>query len=311
MHYHELIVDYSKDPTLQLAIDELSESYELLGSKFFEIDEEQVDKILGQRAYSGGDIPLEVIEEVEKLSSTDKKSYYFKQINPELLKELSKLEGLSYEVQEHADEDWNAKWKESYKPIKISNKILVSPSWQEVDDVYETIIKIYPGMGFGTGTHETTFLCLKLFSEITQRGKLLRSCLDFGCGSGILGIAHLLTGGKSCDLIDIDEGALINTHQNLELNLIEESDNVRVLTSHQKQLARDSYDLIFANILQDVLFLEKGFLSNSLAEGGLLILSGILKEQVEETIAYYQKASNLDFVKALTLGDWAAILMRR
>ncbi len=311
MSYIEMTIDFSQNANFQPEIDSLIERYNCIGSTDFNLNEAEVDRILGERAYSGGDVPLEVLEEVEALCSLEKKKFFFENLDKDLLLELSKISDIKVEVNELEDEDWNLTWRKSYAPIEVSNKILVTPSWIEPTDHYETIVKIYPGMGFGTGTHETTFLCLKLFSEIMDRGRTFKSCLDFGCGSGILGLAFLLSSGRECDLVDIDEGALINTRQNLELNNFVEDENIRVLTSHERAKIKNEYNLVFANILQNVLFLEKGFLTSSLSGNGLLILSGLLRSQVADTIAYFETASDIEHLKTIYKGDWAAILIRK
>ena len=118
-------------------------------------------------------------------------------------------------------EDWNSEWRKSFETIDISPRLRVVPEWERDNwSNNEEALFIYPGMGFGTGNHETTFLCLQFLDEIVfKRKEIFDTCLDFGCGSGILGIAALkLTKKLSVDFCDLEVEALENCKNNLEIN---------------------------------------------------------------------------------------------
>src|SRR5690606_10010880 len=122
-------------------------------------------------------------------------------------------------IEECPQEDWNAEWKKHYSPIKVNELLEVIPSWKD-DYVSTTSQKIFinPGMGFGTGSHETTFLCLKLFTEELLSNNI-ETVLDFGCGSGILGLSTFLFFPEArVDFYDIDLEANKNCFDNAEIN---------------------------------------------------------------------------------------------
>ena len=205
------------------------------------------------------------------------------------------------------------KWRESYKPISVSENFQIIPSWYKKKFTSKAFNKlyIYPGMGFGTGSHETTFLCMQLLLK-TSYSKPGLSCLDFGCGSGILGIGlKLLQSQSHVDLYDIDKEALNNCVQNIELNDFNLSDFSLLLPKHRDKFLKQ-YDVVFANILKNVLELEVKYLAHSVLKGGALILSGLLKEQEVDIVSLYlTENSQLELVEVSRSGDWIAILFKQ
>ena len=166
-------------------------------------------------------------------------------------------------------------------------------------------------MGFGTGNHETTYLCLKEFLKLWKTEKF-NSCLDFGCGSGILGLAiRSLSKDVQIDLYDIDEDAILNCRQNLELNGFNE-DKLNIWGPKEKKDITTKYDLVFANILQDALLAEKEIICDSVEAGGMLIISGLLNGQEDSIInAYTEYSSSLKYSHKESKGDWICLVMRR
>lgn len=279
----------------------------------FSLDEPQVDEILGVRSYSGADIPESVIDEVSEraidydsglsvyFSTNQDAEKFVQQLSEKLIKNSGVLEE---EVQ-----DWNAKWRESYSAIKVSDDLEIVPSWEKPN--LANSLLIYPGMGFGTGSHETTYLCLKAFREYCSKEKI-DTCLDFGCGSGILGLAtYLFYPEIDVDFYDIDQAALDNTVQNIELNNFSNKKYQLLLAAGRDNL-QDRYKLVFANILKNVLEYEIDFLANSCEEQGFLILSGLLKGQEKDIIqSYIQKNSNLHLLETYQKGDWICLIFKQ
>ena len=302
-------------PELEDSVDyQAHENYFCQGVEEFSLEEFQVDEILGERSYSGGDVPLSVINEVEEVvkSKFIQKKYFFENYGhaARFLSFTNDKYSLDGKLVEEEMQDWNEEWKKSYVPIKVNDIIEIIPEWEK-DNFKSTSkeqIYIYPGQGFGTGSHETTFLCLKIFSEI--HGKF-EDCLDFGCGSGILGIAFKkLCNAKKIDLYDIDQDALENCIQNIELNDYKKEE-FNLYLPEQREHINQKYEVIFANILLNVLIQEKKYLTSHLHPGGHLILSGLLKGQESEVIAEYQKLNpSLDHIKNEYKGDWVAVYMR-
>lgn len=293
----------------------LLDNYNSTGIEDFNINEARVDEILGKRSYSGGDLPLEVLQEVE--SVLDQAGEIFKNIHFDNLENAKEAQVYlrsitddrqGFEIVKIDNEDWNEEWKKSYSPICVGELLDIIPQW-DTDYVSKAHNKIYiyPGMGFGTGSHETTFLCLRILIEKINLTNL-ESCLDYGCGSGILGLAlNIIHKQKWTDYYDIDQEALDNTKQNIDLNNVDH--NYRLLLTKERKLLKDKYDIVFANILQDVLLSEAQEITSKTSK--YLIVSGLLNGQEDEVIEAYQSISKLAVNTIERKGDWLAILFVR
>ncbi|MDL2258264.1 50S ribosomal protein L11 methyltransferase [Eubacteriales bacterium OttesenSCG-928-K08] len=187
------------------------------------------------------------------------------------------------------DEDWANSWKKHYKPMPVGKRLLVCPSWEVSSLLSEQVqgrevIKLDPGMVFGTGAHHTTRLCLELIDQQIKGGEAV---LDIGCGSGILAIAALLLGAKSAVLVDIDPVAKRVVRENCEMNGIDPG-RVAVFTGdilRDKHLQREvsgQYDMVFANIVADVIIPLCGPVREHIKSGGAFICSGIIDERAAE-----------------------------
>ncbi len=317
-YYYYVEVCGFDGPELISEIESLAmEKFSSSGIEDFSIEENRVDEILGERSYSGADIPISVIEEVEQVVTSDRslvKKIYFTSKNDatSFINSLENFSNLKSKLIEMPVEDWNETWRETYSPIEVSSDFEIVPSWNKEDYKSDKKNKlyIYPGMGFGTGSHETTFLCMKLMLETDSFFKGVR-CLDFGCGSGILALGlRLLQPDSNLDLYDIEKEALDNCIQNIELNEFS-MDQISLLLPDQRKVIDKKYNLIFANILKNVLEIEKKYLTTHVEKNGYLILSGLLKEQEEDIISQYEKAnSNLVLQKVERKGDWIAVLFK-
>lgn len=285
------------------------EDFNALGIEEFSLSEAEVDEILGERAYSGGDIPETVIDEVEEtvLSRPGNLRFFFD--NGEAaqnFKNYCQKNALAeIQLEEQETQDWNAEWKKHYAPILVNEKFEIIPSWMmDYQSKTPKQIYIYPGMGFGTGSHETTFLCLKLLTE--EVNFPLNSVLDFGSGSGILGLATFkFYPDAQVDFYDIDPEANKNCYQNAELNKLENL-AFRLLLPEVREHLKNEYDLVFANILESILLLEKEYLTKVTRTGGGLILSGLLRHQVPGIIKTYTELG-MTLKRQLDKGDWAAL----
>jgi len=293
------------------------EDYGCDGVEEFSLEEARVDAILGERAYSGGDIPESLIDEVQA-AIVDQDNFTYKYFFYQGDFETNSAEFVFFIKQNYPEislftaqrdfEDWNAEWKKFYNPIYVSSNLEIIPEWMSDTHVNKstTQVYIYPGMGFGTGTHETTFLCLVLFDKIQNELNSNDTCLDFGCGSGILGIAAMKTKKLKTHFCDIDRSALENCTQNLVLNFEGQNlEGTELIIRDRYQPKK--YNVVFANILEHVLISEKPSITASVANGGYLIVSGILNHQVENIIKNY---SHMDEVSVATKGDWSAILFK-
>lgn len=202
------------------------------------------------------------------------------------------------------DSQWNDTWKQYYKPIVISPRLAVVPEWEEYDAPQgQAVLKMDPGAAFGTGSHETTALCLGYLSEMSLGGKRV---LDVGCGSGILGIAALLLGAESNFGVDIDELAIKASGENAILN--EVADKAEFVAGNLVDKVQGQYDVICANIVADVIKMLLGDIGRFLKDDGVLMLSGIIEERTEEII---EAAAAHGFVlrECKTKRGWSALLV--
>lgn len=312
--YYYLEVPLGSDQDIEIELS-AHESFSCLGIEEFSIDEPKVDEILGERSYSGADLPRAVIDEVDLVVNHDLRvrKFYFANEEKTLAFQnyLKKEFQLDSKLIAKEQQDWNAEWKKSYKKIEIDPTMSIIPAWEkescEHTNTSSGNIFIYPGMGFGTGNHETTYLCLKSIQNYKEKLTANMKCLDFGCGSGILGIALNKAYQIPGDLYDIDQDALTNCEQNIELNDLDAA-AFRLLLPRERGLLEDTYDIVFANILQNVLISESAYLAKSVAPGGVLILSGLLKGQDIEVIELYLKEnSHLKHIQTLSKNDWIAL----
>ncbi|GJQ51953.1 MAG: ribosomal protein L11 methyltransferase [Anaerolineaceae bacterium] len=223
-----------------------------------------------------------------------------------------------------ADQNWMEAWKQHYKPIRIGERLLILPAWMESPEPNRVAIKIDPGMAFGTGTHPTTQLCLELL-ELTfwERRKTKESgasflfplsCIDVGCGSGILSIAAIKLGASKVLGVDIDSESIVNSRENANVNEVGEELILgvgSVAEILEGKFPFKSAPLVVANILAPVIIrLFDAGLADLIEKGGSIILSGILQER-EENVVKAGQAKNLRLSGRRQMGDWVALTMNR
>lgn len=196
---------------------------------------------------------------------------------------LDKAEILYTEVPQ---EDWVRLTQSQFDPIPISARLWIVPSWHEPQDIDDRInLVLDPGLAFGTGSHPTTALCLRWLSEFPLKGQ---SVLDYGCGSGILGIAALKLGASEAIGVDIDPQAVDSTAYNAGNNGVEMPCGLPDFP-----LAKRQFPVVVANILSNPLKVLAPSLCNHVETGGQLVLSGVLARQAEEVIEHYRQWINL------------------
>lgn len=204
----------------------------------------------------------------------------------------------SFETRMVEETDWLAEWKRHWKPTEIG-KFIIAPPWEGVDDADKIVIKIEPNMAFGTGTHDTTKLCLKAIGERYEAGQTV---LDVGTGTGILAIAAAKLGAKVLFACDTDVDSIKIARENAVLN------NVNWIEFADGPLTEDApvYDFVFANLTVDVIV---PILNLLLAKtGSILLLSGILAEQQPIITAALQESKISNF-KFETSGEWISVIV--
>ena len=202
------------------------------------------------------------------------------------------------------DQDWERAWMDQFKPMKFGERTWIVPWNLEVPDEAkgQVLIRLDPGLAFGSGTHPTTALCLQWLDSIDLKNK---TALDFGCGSGILALAALKLGAKSAVGVDNDPQALIATHDNAERNEVGKRLNVYLPEDEPDA----SYPVVVANILASALESLASLLAKRTQAGGLIALSGILQGQEADLLEHYSQW--FDELQATQLEDWMRITGRR
>lgn len=204
---------------------------------------------------------------------------------------------------EVADADWTRAWMDQFKPMRFGRRTWIYP-WniEPPDDPDSVLVRLDPGLAFGTGTHATTALCLHWLDGLDLAGK---NVLDFGCGSGVLAIAALKLGAAEAIGIDNDPQALLASHDNAERNGV--LDRLRLYTPETLPVL--SADVVVANILASALIALETHLATLCRPGALIALSGILRGQEDEVIAAF--AADFTELETVQQEDWLRISARR
>jgi ribosomal protein L11 methyltransferase len=203
------------------------------------------------------------------------------------------------------NKNWNELWEKSREVIRISEKIIIKPSFKDYTSKEgEIVITIDPKMSFGTGEHQTTKLVLKLMERYIQHGMKV---LDVGSGTGILSIAAVKLGASSAIAIDTDEVCYENCRENCELN--GESNSVKILTTEIQNIPEKDFDLIVANIQNNVLLDISGKIRKRLKENKKVILSGLLEQNYDEIVNHYT-ISGFTLVEKKIMDEWIALVFQ-
>ncbi len=207
-------------------------------------------------------------------------------------------------LEEKDDEDWANNWKKYYKPLEIGEKLAIVPEWEAYDNDKRIVIKINPGMAFGTGTHESTYMCLELLERYVKKDDEI---FDIGCGSGILAIAALKLGAKRALAVDIDDKCIDASHENADLNSLE--DKMDIKKGNLLDVVKGRADLIVSNIIAEIIVDEIKNLKNHMDKGGIFITSGIIKERRQMVIDAL-KENGFEIIDELEKNNWVAIVGR-
>jgi ribosomal protein L11 methyltransferase len=204
------------------------------------------------------------------------------------------------------EQDWMQKWKEGFEPIEIGERLVVAPSWKlPRESEGRAVIQIDPGMAFGTGTHETTRMCLEAIEKRWRGGSLL----DVGTGTGILAIAAALLAPESrITAIDVDPQAVAVARENVEINGA--TGPIEIAEGQPGDYAGRRFDVVVANLTAEVIISLMADLTNCLSSPGVMILSGILtalREDVERAIV----EAGMTVIERCEAGEWSALTAQR
>ena len=270
----------------------------------------------------------EAYKDLEMISTTEGTLKVFLTEEPQNLEQLIKSErellksrGLSeeelgsweYVISNKPNEDWSKKWKEKWDITRVTDKIVIVPDWLSYEDKEgEVVIRLEPGCAFGTGTHQTTQLCMKALEKYMKKGDKVA---DIGMGSGILSICAKKFGASSVYGCDIDEDVIDvakeNAVKNGEVLLSEPNSGEGVFFElNTADKIQEKFDFVCANILHNVLAEIMGDLKNIMKKGALMSLSGILDEK-KPVVLEAIKRENLEIIEEIHQDQWTSFVVRK
>lgn len=228
-----------------------------------------------------------------------------------IIKQTAELSKFNIQVEIHTqivdEKDWADAWKDFFEVTRITDKIIIKPDWKEYESAPgEHTIHLDPGMAFGTGTHPTTAMCIKLIDKFLKPGS---SFLDIGTGSGILMIAAAKLGADHIEGIDNDPIAINVSRKNLEKNSIDPSGLILECTTLDK-IKKTEYDFIAANIIAQVIVDIMPLIAERLKTQGIAVLSGIIKDRLQDVITAVEK-NNLYLVHEEYQDEWVALAIKK
>ncbi len=206
-------------------------------------------------------------------------------------------------LSEIREEDWANSWKAYYKTVKVGEQIVIKPTWEEyVSREGDIVIELDPGMAFGTGTHPTTVMCLRVLEGLINGGETV---FDIGTGSGILAIAAAKLGASVVKAVDIDVVAVKSASVNVEMNNV--SDRVEVLAGNLLDKVSGQADLVIANIVADVIKLVCPDAVKAVRNGGKFVASGIIAHREQDVTETIEQAG-LVIQEVIREGDWLSLV---
>lgn len=207
------------------------------------------------------------------------------------------------------EQDWENGWKQYYEPIPVGNKLLIVPEWMDLETNERIVLRLDPGIAFGTGSHPTTKMCLKALEAYAGEGK---KALDIGCGSGILGIGAILLGCESATGCDIDPKSPDSARMNAGLNQIQENKfylytgDVLANDGLRKSIG-GGYNIILANIVADVIIPLSTFVRQFMTDNSVYICSGIIDNRVSD-VEKALKRNGFTIIRHLQEEEWHAFV---
>jgi ribosomal protein L11 methyltransferase len=208
---------------------------------------------------------------------------------------------IQFSISEIVNQDWNKEWENSIEPILATEKILVRPSWKEVENTDgKIVITIDPKMSFGTGHHETTRLMLQLMEKFVKQNDFV---LDLGTGTGILAIVSIKLGAKKCIAVDNDVWSIENTKENVVVN--NGQNEIEVFFGTIETVPQNNFDVILANIQSSIILPILPQMISKIKTNGKILLSGLLREE-REKILFSLKEHSLNVKDEISENEWIA-----
>ncbi|MDB1922926.1 50S ribosomal protein L11 methyltransferase [Clostridium tertium] len=240
-------------------------------------------------------------------SEEDNIDEILKYINEKMneLKELGIDTGVAkVESEKMFEEDWANNWKKYYKPTKVGEKIVVKPIWEEYDaQGEELVVELDPGMAFGTGTHETTRMCIQSLEKYVKEDSTV---FDVGCGSGILAIAAAKLSSKMAVGVDLDPVAVESAKENVGYNNLE---NIQILYGNLVEVIDGKADIVVANIIAEVICILTEDVKRVLKDNGYFITSGIIHDRVDMVTKKLEE-TGFEVIEINKDGEWNCIVAK-
>ncbi|MGF7056362.1 50S ribosomal protein L11 methyltransferase [Brassicibacter mesophilus] len=203
------------------------------------------------------------------------------------------------------EKDWAHAWKKYYKPKKVAKNVVIKPSWEEyIADKDDIIIELDPGMAFGTGTHETTIMCIQQLENYVKSGSTV---FDVGCGSGILSVAAAKLGARRVIGVDLDELCVKVSKDNIKINNVE--DLVEIRHGNLLDVVDEKAEVVVSNIIAEIIIILSKDIKKFLKNDGVFIASGIINEKID-SVKQALIEENMEIVEIINMGEWACIVSK-
>lgn len=253
-----------------------------------------------------GEIGFEsFVEEEEEVNAYAREDVYDREALASVVARLSDNFTIEYKESKIQDRNWNEEWEKSYASVKVEDKCIIRAPFHAVDKAYQYDILIDPKMSFGTGHHETTYLCTNFLADMELKGK---EVLDMGCGTGVLAILAAKKGAARVVAIDNNEWAYNNTLENITMN---NCPDIEVLEGDAALLeGMPAFDLIVANINRNILLNDIPSYAKVLKGGGDLVMSGFYEMDID-AIKEKAESCGLGFIGHKTKNDWAFVMFEK
>lgn len=298
------------------ASDAITEMMYVLGAKGVNIEDPNDFRMMNQDPASWDyveDELLATLGEDTRIKGYFSELDYKDEMKDELSRRIAELEGFGLDAGKMTisllkvdEEDWANAWKKYYKPVRVGERLVIKPSWEEyIAEPQDLVIELDPGMAFGTGTHETTTMCMKLIESYVKPGM---DVFDVGCGSGVLGIAAAKFGAEKVICVDIDAVACKVANENAAINKVENL--VEVRCGNLLDVVKGKADVVIANIIADIIIAFSDDVEKFMNEDAVFISSGIIKDRKDDVLAKFQE-KNFKVLQLLEEGEWCAIAVTR